>query len=42
MKTNCLEAQLNTIPELTATTLKLRYTFEDAGVIYREEDTYSH
>ena len=30
------------ILELTATTLKLRYTFEDDGVIYTEEDTYSH
>lgn len=27
---------------LTATTLKLRYTFEDAGIIYTEEDTYEH
>jgi len=32
----------HTILELTATTLKLRYSFEDAGVIYTEEDTYSH
>jgi hypothetical protein len=32
----------HTILELTATTLKLRYTFEDAGVTYTEEDTYSH
>ena len=32
----------NTILELTATRLKLRYTFEDAGVIYTEEDTYEH
>src|SRR6478672_4599630 len=32
----------HTILELTATTLKLRYTFEDAGVIYTEEDTYEH
>lgn len=31
-----------TILELTATTLKLRYSFEDAGVTYTEEDTYSH
>ena len=31
-----------TILELTATTLKLRYTFEDAGVIYTEVGTYSH
>jgi len=30
------------ILELTATTLKLRYTFEDAGVTYTEEDTYEH
>ena len=30
------------ILELTATTLKLRYTFEDAGVTYTEEDTYGH
>jgi hypothetical protein len=27
---------------LTATILKLRYSFEDAGVIYTEEDTYEH
>ena len=27
---------------LTATTLKLRYSFEDAGIIYTEEDTYEH
>ena len=32
----------NAILVLTATTLKLRYTFEDAGVIYTEEDTYEH
>jgi hypothetical protein len=32
----------HTILELTATTLKLRYTFEDAAVIYTEEDTYEH
>jgi hypothetical protein len=32
----------HTILELTATTLKLRYTFEDAGVIYTEEDSYEH
>ncbi|HEY6436689.1 MAG TPA: hypothetical protein VIY47_08865 [Ignavibacteriaceae bacterium] len=32
----------NTILELTATTLKLRFTFEDAGVIYTAEDTYGH
>jgi len=31
-----------TILELTATTLKLRYTFEDAGNTYTEEDTYEH
>ena len=31
-----------TILELTETTLKLRYSFEDAGVIYTEEDTYKH
>jgi len=31
-----------TILELTATTFKLRYSFEDAGVIYTEEDTYEH
>ena len=30
------------ILELTATKLKLRYTFEDAGVTYTEEDTYGH
>jgi len=30
------------ILELTATELKLRYTFEDGGVIYTEEDTYEH
>ena len=32
----------HTILELTATTLKLRYSVEDAGVTYTEEDTYSH
>ncbi len=32
----------HTILELNATTLKLRYTFDDAGVIYTEEDTYTH
>ena len=32
----------HTILELTATTLMLRYSFEDAGVIYTEEDTYEH
>jgi hypothetical protein len=32
----------HTILELTATTLKLRYTIEDAGITYTEEDTYSH
>ena len=32
----------HTILELTATTLKLRYNVEDAGVIYTEEDTYEH
>jgi hypothetical protein len=31
-----------TILELTETTLKLRYTFSDAGVTYTEEDTYKH
>jgi len=31
-----------TILELTATTLKLRYSFEDSGVTYTEEDTYGH
>jgi len=31
-----------TILELTETTLKLRYTFEDAGITYTEEDTYRH
>ena len=31
-----------TILELTATTLKLRYSFEDSGVTYTEEDTYRH
>ena len=30
------------ILDLTATTLKLRYTFEDAGITYTEEDTYGH
>jgi hypothetical protein len=30
------------ILQLDATTLKLRYSFEDAGTIYTEEDTYSH
>jgi len=32
----------HTILELTATTLKLRYSFEDSGITYTEEDTYSH
>ena len=32
----------HTILELTTTTLKLRYSFEDAGVIYTEEDSYVH
>lgn len=32
----------HTVLQLTSTTLKLRYSFEDAGVIYTEEDTYSH
>jgi hypothetical protein len=32
----------HTILELTATRLKLTYTFEDGGVIYTEEDTYAH
>ena len=31
-----------TILELTETTLKLRYSFEDAGVTYTEVDTYRH
>jgi len=31
-----------TILELTSNTLKLRYSFEDAGVTYTEEDTYGH
>ena len=31
-----------TILELSDTTLKLRYSFEDAGVTYTEEDTYEH
>ena len=31
-----------TILELTETTLKLRYSFVDAGVTYTEEDTYRH
>lgn len=31
-----------TILELTETTLKLRYTFDDAGITYTEEDTYRH
>ena len=30
------------ILELTANTLKLRYSFEDSGVTYTEEDTYQH
>lgn len=30
------------ILELTATSLKLRYSFEDAGIIYTEEDAYEH
>ena len=32
----------HTILELTATTLRLRYSFEDGGVIYTEEDSYEH
>lgn len=32
----------HTILELTTTSLKLRYSFEDAGVIYTEEDSYEH
>jgi hypothetical protein len=31
-----------TIIELTATTLKLQYAVEDAGVTYMEVDTYGH
>ena len=31
-----------TILDLTETSLKLRYSFEDSGVIYTEEDTYKH
>src|SRR4030095_93117 len=31
-----------TILELTSTTLKLRYSFQDAGITYTEEDTYRH
>ena len=31
-----------TILELTSTTLKLQYTFDDAGVTYTEVDTYRH
>lgn len=31
-----------TILELTETTLKVRYTFEDAGITYTEIDTYGH
>ena len=31
-----------TILELTSTTLKLQYTFEDSGVTYTEVDTYRH
>jgi hypothetical protein len=30
------------ILELSANRLKLKYSFEDAGVIYTEEDTYEH
>ena len=30
------------ILELTTTTLKLQYTFEDSGVTYTEVDTYRH
>jgi len=37
-----LDTGENTILELTATTLKLRYTFEDSGITYIEEDTYEH
>lgn len=32
----------HTILELSETTLKLRYSFEVAGVTYTEEDTYGH
>jgi hypothetical protein len=32
----------HTILELNASMLKLRYSFEDAGVTYTEVDTYSH
>jgi hypothetical protein len=32
----------HTVLELTATSLKLKYSFEDAGVIYTEVDTYEH
>lgn len=32
----------HSILELATTTLKLRYTFEDAGITYTEVDTYSH
>jgi len=32
----------HTIIELTATTLKLQYSFEDAGITYTEVDSYSH
>ena len=31
-----------TILELTETALKLRYSFQDSGVTYTEEDTYRH
>ena len=31
-----------TILELTERALKLRYSFDDAGVTYTEEDTYEH
>ena len=32
----------NIILELTTTALKLRYTFDDSGVTYTEEDSYEH
>lgn len=42
-ETRLLEGSVeHTILELTETTLKLRYTFEDAGVTYTEVDTYRH
>lgn len=37
-----LDGVEHTILELTATSLKLRFSFEDSGVTYTEEDSYEH